>query len=60
MAAKAAHAPVFSEDGATLDPAGDENLRASYHAAQAEAMDAIDPSPDHPFVTSSTSGVLLG
>ena len=44
VAAKAVHAPVFSEDGATLDPAGDENLRASYHAAQAEAMDAIDPS----------------
>lgn len=44
VAAKAVHAPVFSEDGKTLDPAGDENLRASYHAAQAEAMDAIDPS----------------
>ena len=43
VAAKAVHAPVFSEDGKTLEKDGDEKLRAGYHRAQAEAMDFIDP-----------------
>lgn len=43
VAAKAVHAPVFSEDGKSLEKDGDEKLRAGYHRAQAEAMDFIDP-----------------
>jgi len=41
VAAVAVHAPVFSDDGTTLDPAGDQNLRDSYHAAQAGGMEAL-------------------